>query len=49
LSWLVRRDGAWRINKSDSFERQVVDERLRGFLEARDVRWHVQRGQLVGH
>ena len=49
LFWLVRRDGAWRINKSDSFERRVVDERLRGFLEAGDVRWHVQRGQLVGH
>lgn len=48
LFWLVRRDGAWRINKSDSFERRVVDERLRGFLEAGDVRWHVQRGQLVG-
>jgi hypothetical protein len=49
LFWLVRRDGAWRINKSDSFESRVVDERLRGFLEAGDVRWHVQRGQLVGH
>jgi hypothetical protein len=48
LFWLVRRDGAWRINKSDSFERRVVDERLRGFLEAGDVRWHVQRGQLLG-
>ena len=48
LFWLVRRDGAWRINKSDSFERRGVDERLRGFLEAGDVRWHVQRGQLVG-
>ena len=48
LFWLVRRDGTWRINKSDSFERRVVDERLRGFLEAGDVRWHVQRGQLVG-
>ena len=49
LFWLVRRDGSWRINKSNSFERRVVDERLRGFLEARDVRWHVQRDQLVGH
>ena len=48
LFWLVRRDGAWRINKSDSFERGVVDERLRGFMEAGDVRWHLQRGQLVG-
>ncbi len=48
LFWLVRRDGAWRINKSDSFEKGVVDERLRGFLEAGDVRWHVERGQLVG-
>ena len=48
LFWLVRRDGAWQIHKSDSFERRVVDERLRGFLEAGDVRWHVQRGQLVG-
>ena len=49
LFWLVRHDGAWRINKSDTAERRVVDERLRGFLEAGDVRWHVQRGQLVGH
>ena len=48
LFWLVRRDGAWRINKSDSFKRAVVDERLRGFLEAGDVRWHVQRDQLLG-
>ena len=48
LFWLVRRDGAWRINNSDSFEKRVVDERLRGFLQAGDVRWHVQRGQLVG-
>ncbi len=49
LFWLVRRDGAWRINKSDMAERQVADERLRGFLEAGDVRWHVRRDQLVGH
>lgn len=48
LFWLVRRDGAWRINKSDSFEKRVADERLRGFLEAGDVRWHVKRDQLVG-
>lgn len=46
LFWLARRDGAWRINKSDLFERKVVDERLRGFLEAEDVRWHVPRDQL---
>jgi hypothetical protein len=49
LFWLVPRDGAWRINKSDAAERRVVDERLRGFLEAGDVRWHVQRSRLVGH
>ncbi len=49
LFWLVRRDGAWRINKSHLFDRQVVDERLRGFLEAEDVRWHVQRNQLLGN
>ena len=48
LFWLVRRDGAWRINKSGSFKRAVVDDRLRGFLEAGDVRWHVQRDQLLG-
>lgn len=48
LFWLLRRDGVWRINKSDSFRRAVVDERLRGFLEAGDVRWHVQRDQLLG-
>ncbi|MEW4530477.1 hypothetical protein [Maioricimonas sp. JC845] len=48
LFWLARRDGAWRINKSDLFERKVVDERLRGFLEAEDVRWHVPRDQLAG-
>lgn len=49
LFWLVRRDGEWRINKSDSFNRAVVDERLRGFLEAGDVRWHVHRDQLLGN
>jgi hypothetical protein len=49
LFWLVRRDGSWRINKSNSLESRVVDERLRGFLEAGDVCWHVQRHQLVGH
>lgn len=49
LFWLVRRDGAWRINKSDTAERRVVDERLRGFLEAGDVRWHVRLGELLGH
>jgi hypothetical protein len=49
LFWLVRGDGAWRMNKSDSLERRVVDERLRGFLEAGDVRWHVQRSQLLGN
>jgi hypothetical protein len=49
LFWLVRRDGIWQINKSDSFERPVVNERLRGFLEAGDVRWHVPRDQLLGH
>ena len=48
LFWLVRRDGVWRINKSDKANRRVVDERLRGFLEAGDVRWYVQRGQLLG-
>ena len=49
LFWLVRREGAWLINKSDSFERRVVDERLRGFLEAGDVRWHVRRVELLGN
>lgn len=49
LFWLIRRDGIWRIDKSDSFEKRVADERLRGFLEAGDVRWHVQRDQLVGN
>jgi len=49
LFWLARQDGAWRINKSDSIERRVVDERLRGFLEAGNVRWHVQCDQLLGH
>jgi hypothetical protein len=48
LFWLVRRDGVWRINKSDTENRCVVDQRLRGFLEAGDVRWDVQRGQLLG-
>ena len=48
LFWLVRRDGVWRINKSDMENKQVVDERLRGFLESGDVRWEVQRGQLLG-
>lgn len=48
LFWLVRRDGVWRINKSETESRRVVDERLRGFLEAGDVRWYVQRGQLLG-
>jgi len=48
LFWLVRRDGVWRINKSDTESRRVVDERLRGFLEAGDVHWYVQRGQLLG-
>ena len=48
LFWLVRRDGVWRINKSDSFELRAVDDRLRGFLEAENVRWHVERAQLVG-
>lgn len=48
LFWLVRRDGVWRINKSDKESRRVVDERLRGFLEAGDVRWYVRRGQLLG-
>ncbi len=49
LFWLIRRDGIWRINKSNSLEKRVADERLRGFLEAGDVRWHVQRDQLVGN
>lgn len=48
LFWLVRRDGVWRINKSDKESKRVVDERLRGFLEAGDVRWYVRRGQLLG-
>lgn len=49
LFWLVRRDGAWRINKSGACERRILDERLRGFLEAGDVRWHVRRGKLLGN
>ena len=48
LFWLVRRDGVWRINKSDMENKQIVDERLRGFLESGDVRWDVQRDQLLG-
>ena len=44
LFWLVRRDGVWRINKSYRESNRVVDERLRGFLEAGNVRWYVQRG-----
>jgi len=49
LFWLVRRQGVWLINKSDQLERKIADERLRGFLEAGDVHWHVQRDELVGH
>lgn len=49
LFWLIRRDGNWRINKSNSLEKRAADDRLRGFLEAGDVRWHVQRKQLVGN
>ena len=48
LFWLVHRDGVWRINKSDMENMQVVDERLRGFMESGDVRWDVQRHQLLG-
>ena len=48
LFWLARRDGVWRINKSGTESRRVVDERLHGFLEAGDVRWYVQRDQLLG-
>ena len=48
LFWLVQRDGGWRINKSDWVKQTVVDEQLRGFLEAGDVRWHIQRDQLLG-
>lgn len=48
LFWLVRRDGVWRINKSEMESMQVVDERLRGFMESGDVRWDVQRHQLLG-
>ena len=48
LFWLVARDGVWRIHKSSAESRRVVDERLRGFLEAGDVRWEVQRDQLLG-
>ena len=49
LFWLVRQDHGWRINKSNSFEKQVVDERLRGFWEAGDARWHVGRDQVIGN
>jgi len=49
LFWLVRRDGGWRINKSYAIDGRIADERLRGFLEAGDVRWHVRRGELLGH
>ncbi len=48
LFWLVQRDGVWRINKSDIESMQVVNERLRGFMESGDVRWDVQRHQLLG-
>ncbi len=48
LFWLVRSQGHWRINKSESLERRIADERLRGFLEAGDVRWHVRRDELLG-
>ena len=49
LFWLIRRDGIWRINKSNLLEKRVADERLRGFMEAGDVRWHLQRDQLAGN
>ena len=45
---VAKRDGAWRIKKSDSVDRRVADERLRGFLVAGDVRWDVPRSQLLG-
>ena len=48
LFWLVQRDGVWRINKSDLESMQVVNERLRGFMESGDVCWDVQRHQLLG-
>lgn len=49
LFWLARRDGVWKITKSDELEVRVVEDRVRGFFEAGDVRWHVLRGQLAGH
>jgi len=49
LFWLLKRDGVWKINKSDVVLSLIVDERLRGFIEAGDVSWHVQRSDLLGH
>jgi len=47
LFWLVRREGVWKINKSDIAERSVADEQLRGFFENGDVRWHVRKSDLL--
>jgi len=49
LFWLIRRNDSWLINKSNSAKRSVVDDRLRGFIEAGDVVWHVQPSDLTGH
>ena len=48
LFWLVRTQGAWRIRKSGPIDRQLAEERLRGFLEADDVRWHVELDDIQG-
>jgi len=48
LFWLQRDNRAWRIAKSYSLPRKTADERLRGFLESGDVRWHVRRQDVVG-
>lgn len=48
LFWLAWRDDRWQIYKSNVLDRHIVDERLRGFIEADDVHWHVTREELLG-
>lgn len=48
LFWLVRRDGAWKINKSSWELLEKAELQLRGFLEADGVHWHVERADLLG-
>ena len=48
ICWLVRPNSSWKIHKSQTLKLSVVNQQLRGYLEAGNVHWNIPPSDLHG-